>query len=110
MITEQDLKEAIAECEGTRSPNSSTCTKLAAFYTIYDHLYGNNKSEVQPKNENYSYSAGPAEEFTGDSEFFDLVKDKKISDTFPIIEELMITLQVINPRLYDSVIRKISEL
>jgi hypothetical protein len=110
LITEQDLKEAIAECEGTRSPNSNTCTKLAAFYTIYDHLYGNNKSEIQPINENYSYSAGPVIEFTGNSEFFDLVKDKGINNTFPIIEELMTTLQVINPRLYDSVMRKLSEL
>lgn len=110
MITEQDLKEAIAECEGTRSPNLNTCTKLAAFYTIYDHLYGNNTPEVQPKNESYSYSSGPIEEFTGDSEFFDLVKNKGIANAFPIIEELMTTLQAINPRLYDSVMRKIAEL
>ena len=39
MITEKDLQEAIAECEGQRNPNANTCVKLAAFYIIKDHLF-----------------------------------------------------------------------
>ena len=39
MITEQDLQEAIAECQGERHPNANTCMKLAAFYTIKNELY-----------------------------------------------------------------------
>ena len=39
MITENDLQEAIAECEGVRNPTANTCLKLAAFYTIKDKLY-----------------------------------------------------------------------
>ena len=34
MITEMDLQEAIAECQGKRNPNADTCIKLAAFYII----------------------------------------------------------------------------
>jgi hypothetical protein len=45
MITEKDLKEAIAECEGERNPNANTCIKLAAFYTILDNMYGE-KTEI----------------------------------------------------------------
>ena len=107
MITEQDLKEAIAECEGVKNPNANTCIKLAAYYTIYDHLYG--KQDIQPKKENYSFSPGPIKEFTGDSEFFDLVKEKGINKAFPIIEEMVLTTQMMNPRLYDSMMKKISE-
>jgi hypothetical protein len=108
MITEQDLKEAIAECQGTKNPNSNTCIKLAAFYTIYDHLYG--KQDIQLEKENYSYLMGSIPEIHGNSEFFDLIEEKGIDKAFPIIEELALTLQVINPRLYDSMMKKISEI
>ena len=36
MITEQDLLEAIAECQGQRNPNANTCIKLAAYYIILE--------------------------------------------------------------------------
>ena len=37
MIKEEDLQEAIAECQGVRNPNANTCLKLASYYTILDH-------------------------------------------------------------------------
>ena len=40
MITERDLLEAIAECEGTPKPNANTCVKLAAYYTILNNMRG----------------------------------------------------------------------
>ena len=43
MITEKDLQEAIAECQGQRNPNANTCIKLAAFYTIRRELFGEEK-------------------------------------------------------------------
>ena len=64
MITEKDLQEAIAECEGARNPNANTCIKLAAFYTIRQHMFGEQPS--------YSFSAPPVEPETpivSDSEF-----------------------------------------
>ena len=53
MITERDLLEAIDECNGARSPNANTCIKLAAFYIILDHLYGDEPT--------YSKAEEPAE-------------------------------------------------
>ena len=35
MITEHDLKEAIAECEGNRNPDARTCIKLAAHVRMF---------------------------------------------------------------------------
>lgn len=104
MITEQDLQAAIAECEGQRNPTSSTCIKLAAFYTIRDHLYPKEKAEEPVF---YSRSAGPVESWSSDTEFGQTVADRNINDILPVVDELMSTLQVLNPRLYAGVMRKL---
>lgn len=116
MITEKDLQEAIAECEGKRKPDASTCLKLAAFYTIKDKMYPDeNKGPVwsnetaqraymdsgEDKTENLiDYDSG--------SEFSRLINGRKINDVLAIIDDLMDALTAINPRLYNSVIRKIN--
>jgi hypothetical protein len=105
VITEKDLQEAIAECQGTRTPNSNTCIKLAAYYTLMDHLYGR-AEEVS----SYSYAAGPESkmvEYNSDSEFAKIIRGKDINEVLSIIDELMDTLNVINPRLYEGVITKL---
>ena len=106
MITEQDLKEAIAECEGTRNPTSTTCIKLAAYYTILNHLYGD------PLNmPDYSFALGPTKDLPySKSEFSQEVKEKGIDNVFPIIDELMEATMVINPKLYRNTLNKISNL
>ena len=43
MITEYDLAEAIAECEGQRNPSISTCMKLASLYIIKDKKFPEEK-------------------------------------------------------------------
>ncbi len=112
MITEQDLKAAIAECEGTRNPNANTCIKLASYYTILDKLktdaQGNPTPIVSRSDALYSYSPGELP-YSG-SEFSRAVGKKNIDQVFPIIDELMDALMVLNPRLYKSVIRKIEDL
>lgn len=108
LITEQDLIEAIAECQGQRNPNSSTCIKLAAFYTILDHVReGEQKEPVQP---GYSFSASPAPDtvtYQGDSDFSNLVYGMDSNTAWSIVDELMDTLSITNPRLYKGVLRKI---
>lgn len=109
MITEQDLQEAIAECKGQRNPNSSTCIKLAAFLTIQKELFGHTEPELPPP-PTYSYSA-PIEntiEIDSDTEFAKMVRGKHSDSVWPVIDELMTTLEAVYPRLYDSVIRQLS--
>lgn len=48
MITDQALQEAIAECNGKKNPDANTCMKLAAYYTIRDHLGGSGNAPVLP--------------------------------------------------------------
>ena len=104
MITEHDLHEAIAECQGQRNPNANTCIKLAAYYIILEHL--------EQKEEGYSYSPPPVSEvvrYTSDTDFGRAVEGKDIDELLPLIDEIMSALSVIQPRMYDAVMRKLTE-
>lgn len=108
MITEQDLRSAIAECEGARNPTASTCLKLAAFYTILNQMQGTSQTPVI---RGYSFASeqDPKIQY-GDSEFSQLVEQKGIDRCYPVIDELMNVLFVVNKSLYDNVIRKLKGL
>lgn len=109
MITEQDLQEAIAECLGQKNPNSSTCIKLAAFYIIKNELFSN-KSSDEPFPINYSYAGPPNIEYDSGTEFSEIIRNKNQNDIIGIMDELMSTLQVLQPKLYNGVLRKIDGL
>ena len=107
MIAEKDLIEAIAECQGERNPNANTCIKLASYLTIKKFLYPSDEDEpVQA----YSYAMPAIEEedYLTDSELSQKIKAIGIERAYPVIDELMATLAYINPKLYDSVIRKLN--
>lgn len=111
MITERDLLEAIAECQGQRNPNANTCIKLAAFYTILDHIRGK-ESEKPISQPMYSFEAAPPKDVisvVGDSEFSKEIDGLSSDVVWPIMDELMETLSVINPRLYNGVMRRIRD-
>ena len=114
MITEQDLQEAIAECQGERHPNANTCIKLAAFYTIKEHLFPDEANDPEPEPRTYSFAAAPDEvektiDYFSDTEFGRLIDGRKASEVWPVIDELVSeALQAVNPRLYDAFIRKLT--
>lgn len=111
MIREEDLHEAIAECMGKRNPDANTCIKLAAYYTIMNELYP--KVQDAPQISTIpvqSFSAEPEViEYEGDSEFARLCRGRSVSHIMPIIDELMDVIKVTQPRLYDGVMRRITE-
>lgn len=108
MITKQDLLEAIAECQGTRSPNANTAIKLAAFYTIMDHIesHEDEKTNMTPHT-GYSFNGPPVVEFNGDSEFASVIDGLEQEKVWPVIDELMSTIKIMNERLYNGVMRKL---
>ena len=108
MITEKDLQDAIAECQGERRPNANTCIKLAAYFTIYDHLFPKQTelTEEIPQTIFQTVDEGIIDDY-GDSDFYRAIKGRKAADIWAIMNELMDTLQVINPRLYDGVMRQL---
>lgn len=108
MITENDLRQAIAECQGERNPNANTCIKLAAFYTIQDHMNGVPDSSA-------SYAAPPeSQPFEGityysKSDFSQAVRGKDVDSVLGIVDDLMSTLQAVCPRLYRITMRHFEE-
>ena len=109
MITEQDLQEAIAECQGQRNPNASTCIKLAAFYTIKRELFPEPEKGPEPF-QGYSYSAGPEEQlvdYSATSEFSRLIDGRPAAEIWPVLDELVEAVQALLPRLYNSFMDKL---
>ena len=98
MIRKDDLLDAIAECQGQRNPNANTCIKLASYLTILEHVDKQNEVEAPVNNIAYSYA---------DSELTQKLAGKTSDDIMAIFIELMETLEVLNPRLYQSVLRKL---
>ena len=109
MITAHDLDSAIAESQGKRDPDAKTCIMLAAFYTIKRELFGEGKDAEQIP----AYSLAPAPtategiDYPGESEFAQAIDGREPGEIWEIMDELMDTLQAIQPRLYYAVMRKI---
>jgi NADH/NAD ratio-sensing transcriptional regulator Rex len=106
VITEKDLHEAIAECQGERNPNANTCIKLAAYYTILENLNSDT---------GYSRQSDPIREipvnvniidYDGVSEFAQAVHGKNTYEVMALMDELMQILSATNPPLYNGVMRR----
>ena len=100
MITEKDLLEAIAECQGERNPNANTCIKLASYYTILNELYGTKEEPT------YSYSAEPSS-YRSETEFYGLIQSKSYDEVIALFDELMTAISALEPRLYQGVLRRL---
>ena len=116
MISEQDLLQAIAECQAERDPDASTCKKLAAYFTIYNQMYGKQAaqkpSSISYGMPTYSFDAQHTEKpdivsIDSGSEFARKVNGRNAAEIWHIVDDLITSLSVINPRLYRLTMRKI---
>lgn len=107
LIKENDLIEAIAECQGERNPNANTCIKLAAYYTILREMRPD--AERLPEQE-YSYEAPPETEYESGTDFGQIIAGKDLHEVMAVVDEIMETLRVFSPRLYDAAMRKLATL
>lgn len=104
MIKEQDLRDAIAECQGERNPNANTCIKLASYYTILDNI---KKPDPMPS---YSYESANIMKYESGSEFAKIIDGLDADKVMEIIDELMDTIEVLAPKLYIATINRLKEL
>ena len=95
MITKRELLEAIAECE-EEPPSFTSIKKLASLYTVYDHLYGK-EPEEKPHTATHS-------------EFLQVAEEKDRGAVLEVFDELMQSLKVIYPKVYESVMRKVRQI
>ena len=101
MLTKPQLLDAIDELEQATSTYQD-CEKLATFYLLYDHLYGDKRPEVTA-----------AEEVIigrhGTSDFLRAVEGKNADDVWRIIDELAESVAAFQPRLYQAVLQQLAE-
>ncbi len=105
MITEQQIIEAIAECQGERDPNANTCYKLAAYYIILNEMRG--KTPAPPIS---AYSQDPPKStvhFDSDSEFARAIQGMESGRAWAIVDDLVATLWAVNKPLYNALMRQI---
>lgn len=113
MITENQLNEAIAEMQGQRNPNASTCLKLASYYTIKNELFP--KEQPQMITSSYSFASPPASgqntiDYVSDTDFGKSVTGKNADDVMSKLDEVMAGLFVINPPLYKKILRELADI
>lgn len=99
MINEKDLLQAIEDCFEVKNPNANTCYKLASFYTILDHI-----REELPS---YSNSVADTIEYHSDTEFGRRIQGKDVNEVMELVDDLMNTIEVLHPRLYQAVINRL---
>jgi flavodoxin len=112
--TDEEIKERLFKAfdKIDEIANSiQNCEKLAAIYTVLDHLYPEEPKQEYTLERGYS---GESEEEKaeiisdyGDTEFLSAISGRNAESVWLLMDELMTTLMVVNPRLYDSVMRKI---
>ena len=115
MIYEKDLDESIARYQGEVNPSIETCRKLAACLIVKRELFGEPEQlPVVAENATggYSFAAAPVDtaetiHFDSGTDFSQVIDGRDPADIWPIMDELMSTVQVLMPRLYDGVMRKL---
>lgn len=111
MLDPKEIDLEIARLEYGES-SYPAYAKLATLYTIKNQMNQSETKQQEPI-QAYSLAASPEPTFTGrygDSEFLREIDGKDQEEVFHIMDDLMDTLQVANPRVYNGVMRKIRAL
>ena len=98
MIDYSEIEKTLIESEANYDTSFAALSKLAPLYCalLYKQMYGRaDRIQAEPLN------------VSGDSEFLQAVDGENNVAIFAILDELMTTLQTIQPRLYDAVLRKL---
>ena len=116
MIDKKDLDENIAELEGARNHSPQMCARLANLYTIRKELFGDSE-QVERVNKGYSFASAPATISEpvmlgdyGDSDFLLVIQGKAPELAWKVMDKLMDTLRVVNPKVYDSVMQEMKRI
>lgn len=95
MVSLEKIQETIIELEHNHDTTFATVSKLADLYTVRDNLKG--YVAAQPKTLSIS----------GSSEFLQAVDGKNTDAVWVIMNDLMESVQILHPKIYDRVLEKI---
>lgn len=107
MVNEQELKLWISRLE-TEESNWPNYQKLAALYIIQNQQKP--KATIAPAPVAYAFAPAPEAVEYGDSDFLQAVSGKDQAKAWAVMDELMDTLQIVNAKVYNGVMRKIEAL
>lgn len=97
MLNIEEINKTILDLE-QHDTTYAVCEKLSWLYIVRDHLTNQQQKHPVPLS------------VSGDSEFLQSVDGKESTAAWSIMDDLMDTLKIVNPRVYESVLRKIKEL
>ena len=101
MFSKGELLNAIDELEMAPATYQNA-EKLATFYTLYDHLF----VQKEPVNRVEPVREVTINRYEG-SEFMQVISGKNAADVWAVIDELMATVQALQPKLYQATIDRI---
>ncbi len=104
MLDMKEVEWAISQLERQES-SWAACARLADLYVIRDQNSGA-KARAEPASA--QALAAPLAQY-GQSEFLKAAAGKSPDALWPILDELMDTVQTLHPRIYQSVMRKFLE-
>ena len=111
MLDPKEIDLEIARLEYGESSHPAY-QKLANLYTIRNQMNRTEQKQPEPV-QTYSLAVAPEPAYTGrygDSEFLREIEGRDQESVFAIIDDLIDTLRVTNPRVYNGVLRKIRAL
>lgn len=119
MLDAAEIRKEIARLEYEES-DYKNYAKLADLYVIRKQMQEDEKGSRSTRLHAYSGDPAPTAQAAasqaevpqtvgsyGDSDFLRAIEEKKPSTVWPIMDELMDTLAVVNERVYNSVMQKI---
>lgn len=108
MFTKAELLDAIDQIESGKH-SIQNCERLAAIYTVLDHLY---KDEPIMVDTGYSNDNRIETEIGlyGESKFLETIAGKSAEDVWLLMDELVDALTVLNPRLINNFFEKLNNL
>ena len=92
MISIEQINGEIAVLEDEK-PTFEVMRKLADLYTVRDHIIIHREQEPVY--------------LDSDTEFSEIVNGRSPNDVLPVLDEMMIAVEVINPQLYNATMRKL---
>lgn len=97
MLNIDEINKEILMLESNRDTTYAVVEKLAMLYVVRDHITG-------------AVSQSVPLEVEGESEFLKSVDGKDCVQVWAVMDELMESLKIINRRVYDAVMQKISKI
>lgn len=97
MINPEELDKEILMLE-KKDTTYANCERLAWLYIVRDHITGQSTTQPTPL------------DISGDSEFLQAVDGKDSVAVWGVMDELMDTMRVNNPRVYGYILEKIKNI